>query len=197
MWGWLTASVKLVWMRIVSMSVTIRSGVFQRSRIQQALAERGVQVGVIALVVPAEAMPLTDIGQAFAVQAGLRGALLEGVAGAVGIGLGRRALVQQRAELGEVGLRGRTVAEPRRAISSRSPSVATRSAEPCCWSSTAWPPFNVRTFADLKEAVEEGLASGPGIPGEQVFRELRARIRRIARQKKAAKAKPGKPQSFS
>ncbi len=61
-----------------------------------------------------------------------------------------------------------------------------------------WTPFNVRTLADLKEAVAEGLASGPGIPAEQVFRELRAKFEALAKEKeRTPKARPRKRQSFS
>jgi hypothetical protein len=60
-----------------------------------------VQVGVFAFVLPAEAAALEDVGEALlAVQPGR--AILEGESGAGGVGLSRRLVADQTAQVDEV-----------------------------------------------------------------------------------------------
>ena len=87
--------------------------VLQGEGVLPQLVEGGVQVGAQTLVLPGEAVPLPHIRPAVA--AGLpAGALLEAVGVAGRIGLGRRRLVQEPAQVDEVLLRGRALLQLRR-----------------------------------------------------------------------------------
>ena len=89
-----------------SMSQTTSSGGFSRaSRYLQELLVGGVEVLVLALVLPAEEAALPDVGPAVAAAA-LRGAPLEGEPLAVGVGLGGLGVAEQFAEVEEVLLGG-------------------------------------------------------------------------------------------
>ena len=78
--------------------------VFEVERVGLQLAQRRVQVLVVALVFPAEAAAPPDIGPAVAAADFLRAAL-ETVALAFRIVLGRRRLAEQAAEVDEMLLR--------------------------------------------------------------------------------------------
>ena len=82
--------------------------VLQRQRVLAQLVEGGVQVFVLALVLPGEAVPLPDIGPAAAAGV-LAGAALEAVARAARVVLRRGRLAQQAAEVDEVLVRGRAL----------------------------------------------------------------------------------------
>ena len=82
----------------------------QRLAVLQELAIGLVQVGVLSLVLPGEVAHLPDVGPPVAAGR-LARAGLEGVPAARGIGLGRRRLAQQRAQVVEVRLRSRPLLE--------------------------------------------------------------------------------------
>ena len=84
--------------------------VFQRRRVQLQLLEGGLQVLPLALVLPAEAGAPPDIGPAVAA-AGLGRPVLEGEPLAGRVGLGRRGLVEQPAQVDEMLLRRRALLE--------------------------------------------------------------------------------------
>jgi hypothetical protein len=84
--------------------------VFQRRRVQLQLLEGGLQVLPLALVLPAEAGAAPDVGPAVAA-AGLGRAILEGEPLADRVGLGRRGLVEQPAQVDEMLLRRRALLE--------------------------------------------------------------------------------------
>jgi hypothetical protein len=70
----------------------------------------GAEVLALALVLPGEVAALPDVGPALAA-GGFRRAALEGISIALGVGVGRRVLAQERAEVIEVRLRGGTLGE--------------------------------------------------------------------------------------
>ena len=82
--------------------------VFQRQRVESELTERGVEVGPFALVLPRKVVVLPDIGPAVAAGV-LPGTALEAVCLAGRVGLGRRRLTEQPAQVDEVLLRSRAL----------------------------------------------------------------------------------------
>ena len=82
--------------------------VFQRQRVLAQLVEGGVQVFVLALVLPGEAVPSPDIGPTAAAGV-LAGAALKAVALPARIVLRGRRLAQQPAEVDEMLVRGGTL----------------------------------------------------------------------------------------
>ena len=84
--------------------------VLQRDRVVQQLGVGGVEVLVLALVLPGEGALAPDVGPALAA-AGLGGALLEGEPVAGRVGGDRVGAVEEAAEVVEVGLRGRALLE--------------------------------------------------------------------------------------
>ena len=84
--------------------------VFQVLAVQEQLLVGGGQVLVLALVLPAEVAAHPDVGPAVAA-VGLVDAALEGVPGAVGVGLGRLGLAEQVAQVEEVLLAGGALGE--------------------------------------------------------------------------------------
>ena len=87
--------------------------VFQRQRVLAQLVEGRVQVLVLALVLPGEAVPFPHIGPAGAARVFARAAL-ETVAFAGRVVLRRRRLVQESAQVDEMLLRGRAFLQHRR-----------------------------------------------------------------------------------
>ena len=88
--------------------------VLQRERVLPELVERGVEVGVLALVLPGEAVPLPHVSPAVAAGV-LARAALEAIVVAGRIGFGRRRLAQQPAQVDEVLLGRRALLQLRRA----------------------------------------------------------------------------------
>ena len=86
--------------------------ILQRQRIQPELAERGVEIGPPALVLPGEVVPLPHVGPTVAAGI-LASATLEAVRLPRRVGLGRRRLAEQPAQVDEVLLRGRALLERR------------------------------------------------------------------------------------
>ena len=87
--------------------------VLQGQGVLPELVEGGVEVGLPALVLPGEAVPLPHVGPA--VDTGLlAGALLEAVGLAGRVGLGRRRLSEEPAQVDEVLLRGGAFLQLRR-----------------------------------------------------------------------------------
>ena len=82
--------------------------VLERQRVLAQLVEGGVEVFVLALVLPGEAVPLPDIGPAAAAGV-LAGTAFEAVALPARIVLRRRRLTQQPAQVDEMFLRGRAL----------------------------------------------------------------------------------------
>ncbi len=82
--------------------------VLQRQRVLPELGEGGVQVRMLALVFPGEAVPLPHVGPAVAAGVLARSAF-EAVAVAGRVGFGRCWLAQQLAQVDEVFLRRRTL----------------------------------------------------------------------------------------
>src|SRR5207245_991776 len=86
--------------------------VFQRDGIALQLREGGIQVFALALVFPTEAAALPDVGPALSAGR-FRRALLEGVPFALRVGIARRALTQNGAQVVEMRLRGRALGQLR------------------------------------------------------------------------------------
>ena len=86
--------------------------VLQRQRVQPQLSEGRVEVGPLALVLPGEVMPLPHVRPAVAAGI-LARAPLEAVRLAGRVGLGRRRLAEQPAQVDEVLLRRRPLLECR------------------------------------------------------------------------------------
>ena len=82
--------------------------VLERQRVLPELLERGVEVGAPSLVFPGEVVALPDVGPAVAARVFTRAAL-EAVRLAGRVGLDRRRLAQQPAQVDEVLLRGRAL----------------------------------------------------------------------------------------
>ena len=87
--------------------------VLQRQRVLPELIEGGVEIGVLALVLPREAVPLPHVGPAVAAGV-LARASLEAVVPAGGVGLGRRRLAEQPAQIDEMLLRRGALLQLRR-----------------------------------------------------------------------------------
>ena len=87
--------------------------VLQGQRVLPQLVEGRVEVGVLPLVLPGEAMPLPHVGPAVAAAVLARSAL-EAVVLAGGVGLGRGQLAEEPAEVDEVLLRRRAFLQFRR-----------------------------------------------------------------------------------
>lgn len=79
----------------------------QRLAVFEELDVCGFQILALALVLPAEEVPLPDVGEAAAADGLLEG-LLEGIRGTGRVCLGRSRLAEHRAQVEEVGLGGRT-----------------------------------------------------------------------------------------
>jgi hypothetical protein len=82
--------------------------VLQRVAVALELEVGGLEVLPLALVLPGEEAALPDVGEAVAALQ-LLGPLLEGVPGALGVGVGGSGLTQDAAQVDEVGLRGRAL----------------------------------------------------------------------------------------
>jgi hypothetical protein len=88
----------------------LKRRIFQRRGVAHQLVHRSIKVALLLFVFPGKEILLPDVGEAFAA-AGLGGSLLEGKPFASGVRRNRVLVLEQHAEIEEVGMGSRPLGE--------------------------------------------------------------------------------------